>query len=131
MSYVFSNIILKKNINEADEWWTYTNQCNMPNLLFHGFIYWSQLEVFILRLKKQKQRRYLVICSSALREFKILWKDFFYATIFSCSARISYLIMGISMRVKVQISLQGGDVNDSINCILKNLTEMNNLWIRM
>ena len=25
----------------------------------------------------------------------------------------------------------GGDVNDSINCILKNLTEMNNLWIRM
>jgi len=22
-------------------------------------------------------------------------------------------------------------VNDSINCILKNLTEMNNLWIRM
>jgi vacuolar protein sorting-associated protein 35 len=29
------------------------------------------------------------------------------------------------------IKILGGDVNDSINCILKNLTEMNNLWIRM
>lgn len=26
---------------------------------------------------------------------------------------------------------EGGDLNDSINCILKNLTEMNNLWVRM
>lgn len=26
---------------------------------------------------------------------------------------------------------EGGDINDSINCIIKNLTEMNNLWIRM
>jgi len=26
---------------------------------------------------------------------------------------------------------ESGDVTDSINCILNNLTEMNNLWIRM
>jgi vacuolar protein sorting-associated protein 35 len=26
---------------------------------------------------------------------------------------------------------EGGDLNDSINCILNNLTEMNNLWIRL
>ena len=26
---------------------------------------------------------------------------------------------------------KGGDLNDSINCILNNLTEMNNLWIRL
>lgn len=26
---------------------------------------------------------------------------------------------------------EGGEVNDSINCILNNLTEMNKLWVRM
>jgi len=39
--------------------------------------------------------------------------------------------MVINMKEKVNFSIKGGDVNDSINCILKNLTEMNNLWIRM
>jgi vacuolar protein sorting-associated protein 35 len=39
--------------------------------------------------------------------------------------------MEINMKEKVNFSIKGGDVNDSINCILKNLTEMNNLWIRM
>ena len=26
---------------------------------------------------------------------------------------------------------EGGDIKDSINCILNNLAEMNKLWIRM
>ena len=30
-----------------------------------------------------------------------------------------------------KLFMLGGDVNDSINCILKNLTEMNNLWVRL
>ena len=30
-----------------------------------------------------------------------------------------------------QCSEDGGDVNDSVDCILRNFVEMNRLWIRM